>query len=233
MHLTSRGILEIDICVSISYRPRSGTVKAFLQGCSSEQQTKIGVQLQEFAHLAQHPLLVPILLVELKVCCLEDREAELWNLLVDVETRSKQTGAPAINVPFNGFTEEDWEEDSKTRQERLDSEIHHVTLDVVGVIQQTTYSESHAKALLLSIEEIRKNIKIVNDMAVPQRMDQISTIGAMFSERLDFLGHRTRVVIGDIEFVEKRAQAQQSAVCPQTNFDLKAMTFRSLTAPGL
>jgi len=214
MCLSSRGILEIDVCVSISYRPSTGTVKAFLQGCTSKQQSEVGSQLREFSALSGHPLLVPILLAQLKVCCIEEEEADLWNLLVDVETRSRQTGAPAINSasPYDDLMVGDRVANSIIQQERDDSKFQRITLDVVGIIQRTTYAESHAKALLLSIDEIRKSMEVVRDAAATFKTGHVEKVGEMLSEKLDLLEHKTRVTTGDIGFVEKRAQAQQSAV---------------------
>jgi hypothetical protein len=98
MHLSSRGILELDICAAISYQPSSGTVNAFLHGCTSDQQTEVKDQLQHISILAEHPLLLPIILVEMRMSIIKDLEQRLWNLLLAVETRSGQTGAPAVNA---------------------------------------------------------------------------------------------------------------------------------------
>jgi hypothetical protein len=176
-------------------------------------------RLQQWAALSDHPLLLPTILVEMKVDRINKEEVELWNLLVRVEGQSKQTGAPAINgtIPDLGYSNHDDElEKEKTQQERVDSEFQQVTLGVVGVIQRTTSLGSHAKALLLSIETIQKSIKIVGDMEPTLDVAHIKKVGGMLSEKLDLLEHRTRVMIGDIEFIEKRAQAQQSAVRPYT-----------------
>ena len=216
MCLSSRGIIEIDICVSLSYRPSSSTVRAFLQGCTSHQQGEVSMQLQESSILSEHPLLLPIILVEIKVWRTDEEEADLWNLLVDIEGRSEQTGAPAIsssyaydfdNTPLGAELES-----MNTGQEKTNSEFQRVTVGVVGVIQRTTSLESHAKALLLSIDEIRKSIEAVNNVASTSTAARLKEIGEILSGKLDLLEHRTRVIMGNIQFVEKRAQAQQSAV---------------------
>jgi hypothetical protein len=98
MHLSSRVILELDICAAISYQPGTGTVNAFLHGCTSDQQTEVKERLQYLSFLAGHPLLLPIILVEMRMNIIKDLEQMLWNLLLTVETRSGQTGAPAVNA---------------------------------------------------------------------------------------------------------------------------------------
>jgi hypothetical protein len=216
MRLSSRGIIEIDVCVSISYRPGTGTVRGFLQGCTSQQQAMIKGRLQQWSALSNHPLLLPTILVEMKVDRIDEEQTKLWNLLVRVEGQSKQTGAPEVNRPIMNFEDlkiNDELEVEKAQQMRVDSEFRQVTLGVIGVIQRTTSVGSHAKALLLSIGEIQKSMQVVSDMASTSKTAHLKKIGEMLSEKLVLLEHRTQVMTGDIEFIEKRAQAQQSAVC--------------------
>ncbi|KAF2650926.1 hypothetical protein K491DRAFT_696890 [Lophiostoma macrostomum CBS 122681] len=215
MRLCSRGIVEIDVCASISYRPSAGTVRCFLQGCNSEQQRRVRDSLRQWAALTDHPLLLPTILVEMKVDRINDEEIALWNLLVRVEGQSKQTGAPAVNGPApysEHLKNTDELEEEQLQQGRVDSEFQEVTLGVVGVIQRTTSLGSHAKALLLTIEGIQKSIRFVSNVPSTLEADHIKKVGEMLSEKLELLEHRTKVMIGDIEFIEKRAQAQQSAV---------------------
>jgi hypothetical protein len=240
--LSSRGVINLNVCASISWRPKTGTVAALLQGCTSQQQACIRVQLEQASIFAFHPLLLPTLLVELKMSYLEEEQVKLWNRLVQVEVRSKQTDVPPIPVPVrqsdlaartvapmvapqaSGMTTDDVgectrESDNGADQENPESEFNDVTVAVLGVIQLTTYAESHAKALLLVIDGIRGGIDSLNKKA-KQNGDAEYITGAskILSEKLAFLEQRTQVVMADIAFVEKRAQAQQAAVCSLFNY---------------
>lgn len=215
MRLASRGIIEIDVCLSISYRPGNRTVRAFLHGCTSQQQLMIRTRLQRWSTLTEHPLLLPLILVEIKADRIEKEQIDLWNLLVRVEGQSKQTGAPAIKkhiIDFAGQNSRHEAEAENAQKSRVDSDFKQVTIGVVGVIQRTTGLGSHTRALLLSISEMRKSIQAVSNLASAPEAVHLKKIGEMLSGKLDLLEHRTRVMDSDIEFIEKRAQAQQAAV---------------------
>ncbi|RYP16669.1 hypothetical protein DL765_004989 [Monosporascus sp. GIB2] len=239
MCLSSRGVINLNVCASISWRPNTGTVAALLQGCTSQQQARIRAQLEEVSILAFHPLLLPTILVGLKMSCLEEEEVILWNRLIQVEVRSKQTDAPPIGtepvlaqqsgmavrtvtpmiapqgseVITGDVGAHLRDSDNGAAQETPESELNDVTVAVLGVIQLTTYAESHAKALLLIIDGIRRGIETLNKKAGQSGdAEYITAAGKMLSEKLAFLEQRTQVVMADIAFVEKRAQAQQAAV---------------------
>lgn len=199
MRLSSRGILELDISASISYQPSTGVVNAFLHGCTSEQQTEVRKQLQYLSVLTGHPLLLPIILAEMRMNAIKELEQTLWRILLNVETRSGQTGAPALNA------QEYQQNDGSTDWEKL-------AVDALSVIQIAPSAEDHANALLLSIEEIRKMLDKLDGATQLARGDYIRQSGHMLSEKLQFLFHGTQVAISKIQYIVKRAEAQQSAV---------------------
>ncbi|KAK4448303.1 hypothetical protein QBC34DRAFT_485788 [Podospora aff. communis PSN243] len=226
MCLSSRGIIDFHIFASISWHPGTGMVNALLQGCSSQQQADISAQLQEFAILAFHPLLLPTILVELKMDSLEKEEAAVWNLLVGVETLSKQTATPEVHhahasglesrLNATAAGEQEMLErtgGTSTYEESFDSDLDTSTINVLGVLQRTTYAESHAKSLLPLIDGIRKGAVALRGKASQgDQAEYIRVAGEMLCGKLDFVENRTRVIMDDILFVEKRAQAQQSAI---------------------
>ena len=83
---------------------------------------------------------------------------------------------------------------------------------MLGVIQLTTHAESHARSLLLSLQEAKKSLALVEALTKKENRDYITRVGSMLSEKLDLHFHRAQVILNDLQFIEKRAQAQQTAV---------------------
>jgi hypothetical protein len=230
MRIASRGIIGIDVCTSISYNADSGVVNVLLQGCSTVQQKGIARQLCDLYTLTGHPLLLPLVLVDVKVSLLEEEELRLWRALLDVETFSQQSGtfvSPSPDIKARRLLR-----DSDMDDEKVDDAIQTMTIDVLRVLQLTSYAESHAKALLASIALIKKEIEEVGSITNSSRRAYIHQVGGILEEKLDLLAHRTQIVIEDLMFVEKRAQAQQSAVSPFTN-SLSITTYRAYTTQGI
>jgi hypothetical protein len=97
---------------------------------------------------------------------------------------------------------------------KTNEEFRDITLKILGVLQLTPYAESHAKALLLLIQEMRTGLEAVRKVTDSEalRVEYIIKTGAMLSEKLDLLAHKTQIIMNDIQFLEKRAQAQRTAV---------------------
>ena len=98
MRRPTRGILAMDIALSISHDPATGMTSALLLGCSDIQQAFIHEQIKTFAGLASHPLLLPLLFSAHQEQLLNREKDRLWRSLLEVETASGQTGAPAVGI---------------------------------------------------------------------------------------------------------------------------------------
>jgi len=61
MRRTSRGILAIDLALSLSHCPKTGATYALLLGRSERQAAFIKQQIQELATIAHHPAFLPTL----------------------------------------------------------------------------------------------------------------------------------------------------------------------------
>lgn len=72
------------------------------------------------------------------------------------------------------------------------------------------------------IDAILESIKSVTKVTPDPNRTNIEKAGSLLSERLVFLARKTWVLLGDIQFVEKRAQVQITAV-GQPVFLLKAL----------
>ena len=199
MRLSSRGILELDISAAVSYQPSTGTVNAFLQGFTTDQQTEVRKQLQYLSVLARHPLLLPVVLVEMKMNVIKDVEKWLWNGLLMVEMQSGKTGAPAINT-------------QEYHQSNKSCDWESLAVKALGVLQIAPLAVDHANTLLLTVKEIEKMIDDLNSLAEPAEADYLTLSGRMLSEKLRFLSHGTQVIVSKVQYIIKRAEAQQSAV---------------------
>jgi hypothetical protein len=203
--MSSLGILGLDICASISYKGKTGTVHAFLQGCSRSEQGEVKRRLEDAQPrgLGEHPLFLPLILAEVKREIIHQEGRDLWELLLRVETHSGQTGAPA-------YTHDD--SFNMLPAAFSDIDFDWITRDVLGVIQRVTYAETHANALLLAAAEMNRSVKAVNKATTRSRKELIAKLGNHITERLELLMHQIKVMQGDAQFLLKRAEAQQTAV---------------------
>lgn len=168
------------------YSPSQNHTRAYLHGCSEQQRIFIQQQLQAFSSIASHPLLLPVILVTIKQHLISEQETGLWENLVDVETSSGLTGAPRIDTYPQVGTQ------------LIEYNIEVMTRHALGVVQIATYAETHAKALLVMIDAILESIKSVTKVTPDPNKTSIEKAGSLLSERLVFLAHKTRVLLGDI-----------------------------------
>jgi hypothetical protein len=148
----------MNIAVSISHEPVSGLTCALLLGCSPLQAEFIHRQVREYAVLASHPLLLPTLFTGYQRRLLNFETSELWRKLLEVESKSGQTGAPAINSHLYVSQGVDY---------------NTITIGVLEIIQLTSAWESYTQALLLGIESIQESIGYINAVTPHQRMLQL------------------------------------------------------------
>ena len=197
MRRSTRGILAMNIALSISYDPNSGLSSALLLGCSDTQQSFVREQLKTNYALADHPLILPILFTTYQRRLLNKERKRLWVSLLEVETQSGRTGAPAIG--------------SRVPQDQL-RDYESITNGVLGIIQLTAAWESYTKALLLGIESIQESITYNSAKAPVSRKAKVEAAAVVLSEWLTFVSHKSNVMLWDIQFIHKRAQAQMTAV---------------------
>lgn len=122
----------------------------------------------------------------------------LWRHLTDAEMQTGQTGAPM----FRHYA-----------QSGEDDDINEITKQVIGVIQLSTVAEQHAKTLLTVLEAVQKSIQIIGETS--GQRDIVQRVGEMLTERLEFIEQKTKMLIFDLQYFEKRAQAQLTAVSAQ------------------
>jgi len=198
MRRTSRGILAIDLALSLSHCPKTGATYALLLGRSERQAAFIKQQIQELATIAHHPAFLPTLVCTYHRTLLQRLSDHAMNELLSVETDSGQTWAPVydefgLHPPGN-------------------CDDANITKRALGVIQMATAWESYAKAMLSDVESIQEFVAHVNTLTPVRRRDVVRAEGEILDERLRFLGHKGKSVLWRLQYVKQRAQAQQNAV---------------------
>jgi len=148
-----------------------------------------------------HPLLLPVILVEMGMDALEAGERMLWTQLLDLEKQSGQTVARAVYL-----------RGEETKRANV-VDYGKLAVGVLGITQLTPSLRSHNDSLLLVIEEIDESMKQVSTVTPPPEKKYIEQAGEILSEKLRFLAQSTKAVKSRIDGVEKRAEAQQAAVC--------------------
>jgi hypothetical protein len=191
------GVLDMNICLSISHSTASGMTYALLHGCSNAQQAFVKEQLRSLASVANHPLLLPILFSAHQRQLLHKDAKRLWDSLLDIETASGQTGVPVVDNYGTSIDSEDYT---------------HITKETLGVIQLASGWQSTLKDIILGIDEIKESLTHLSDRI---RAPEAPMVNArdVFSEWLQFTSHQSNVLMGQLEYIDKRAQAQMTAVC--------------------
>lgn len=111
------------------------------------------------------------------------------------------------NLDLSSTTTSSQPGDADEHAAKTEGDFQRVTRKILGVIQLTTSVESHAKALLLSIEEIKRSVTAVQDLIEVPRKEGICKAGAILANKLNFPAHRKQIVMNDIQFIEKRTRA--------------------------
>ncbi|KAK0673174.1 hypothetical protein QBC41DRAFT_298978 [Cercophora samala] len=202
MRLASRGILESDMTLSAAYSPATGTVTAFLHGCTSDQQEEVGNKLLAFSPLFAHPLLLSVILAEMRLDAIDHWRRSLWRLLLDVETRSGQTGAPTLHAASQQHQMYDKGQDYWVR----------VAMDALTVMQLAAGMEDHANCLKLILSEMTSMLSQLPEAAGCGKTSRLVKTGWLIKQKVQSLSHGLDITISGIQYIMKRGEAQQSAV---------------------
>ena len=195
MRRPTDGVLPMNISLSISYDASTNFVYGLLLGCSREQGLYIIEQLRRLSGLAEHPLLLPILLSGIQQRLISEEVAKLWKELLDVESHGGRSGITIVGV--DRVVEE-------TAQESI-------TEAVLSVLQLATAWESEARALLFGLELMEEILSNKAAIGIPAYLSATSKF-EILRESVQLISQRTKIVLWDIEFIEKRASAQMDAV---------------------
>ena len=197
MRRSTRGILLMDLALSISHDLATGLTRGLLLGCSAKQQEFVIHELRNIGPLACHPLLLPVLITEYHRSLINRLGTDLWARLLSVETTSGQTGAPVMGA-----------DDVPRESNDYDTLIK----GALNVIQLSAAWETHTQTLLLGAETIQQNISRLNMLSQDYDARYIVDTSAALAERLELTTHRAKVMLSEIQYIYKRGQAQMTAV---------------------
>ena len=164
MRRTSKGILAIDLALSLSHNHKTGITHALLLGRSELQAAYIKQQILDMAGLAHHPAFLPTLVCANHRSLLQRLSDQIHGELFSVEAASGQT-----MVGYDGV--DPMEERSRS----------NITNRVLGVIQLATAWEMYAKAMLYDVECIQEFDTHVNSVTPVHRKP---TVKASYGLRL-------------------------------------------------
>jgi len=211
MRRSNRGFAGMDVALSLSFDITTGVTYGILLGCDANQQTFIRQQLQNLREMARHPLLLPVLLAGQQQLLLFDETERLWLDLLRVENASGQTGVIVAPIEENS---------SKNRQRfRTVSKDPHgkrtittkqITNKVLGVVQLASTWESHIKALIQDTKAMQQSLKRVDGAVIDK--SNLEGPARALEESLEFTLHKSNTVLWDLEYINKRAGAQMTAV---------------------
>ena len=95
---------------------------------------------------------------------------------------------------------------------RGDRDYGSITNLVLGAVQKGTSWESYTNALILCIKSIQESISYINAVTPSPRKDITELQSAILTERLEFVSHKSSVMLWDIRDFLRRAEAQMAAV---------------------
>lgn len=187
----------MNIALSISHDPGTGKTSALLLGCSDLQQAFIREQIKTLGGLVSHPLLLPVLFSAHQEQLLNREKDRLWVLLLEVETDSGQTGAPALGIYRSSIDAQDYD---------------NITKRVLGVIQLASSWEMRTKELILGLEAIQESLDHLATITPEARKAALQESSGVLLEWLRYTLHKSNVLVCELQYIEKRAQAQMTAV---------------------
>lgn len=228
MRRSNRGVLGMNIALSMSYDPETRITCGLLLGCSDAQQSFIRWEIDSLQRMARHPLLLPVLLLGQQQILLRQLTERIWKELLDVENASGQTGV-VLDLP-DGVGRKD-------TNKRLNG-YEAMTNKVLGVVQLASAWLSQTEALISDIETIEKNTERVDSMISDRLRKEAIDIAAAsakngttsatrrrtkrghpqiarnLKESLELILQNSNTMLSDLQFITKRAESQMNAVSP-------------------
>ncbi|KAH8902602.1 hypothetical protein BR93DRAFT_972334 [Coniochaeta sp. PMI_546] len=210
MRTPTKGMITMNMALSISYNMDSHITCAVLIGLSDAQQDLIHKQLKSasLTKIASHPLLLPSLLTLHNSYLLQEQIGALWNELVQAETASGRTAVPDPDAPPNPLID------------IADAADSAITKMVLGISQLSILWTSETKELLQTIDLIRKSIGDVSkrnsgvdsQSGGPMICEVQQAAVGQLRELLSFTADRANSTLWNFEFLAQRAEAQTNAI---------------------
>ena len=198
MRRSTRGILAMNMVLSISHDPNTGLTCGVVLTWSDEQTTFVTEELKGYYGLAGYPLLLPILFTDYQRGLLRQEGERIWERLLEVETASGQTGAPAMFADHHTLS--------------ASGEFDRMIKGALEVVQLTSAWVAHTEILLSATETIQESILHINATTPHGRLDYVEEAESFMVEYLGYISHRGNAMLSQLQYIYKRGQAQMTAV---------------------
>ena len=206
MRRPTRGILAMNMAMSISHDPNSGLTCGVVLTHSGEQTAFLTKELKSYYEVAVYPLLLPILFTEYQRELLYQEAQRIWKRLLEVETASGQTGAPVMfagNYPPPGV-----------------SDFDEMIKGALQVVQLTASWIGYTEVLLSGTESIQESIRHINATTPHGRLDYVEAAESVMVEYLEYTSHISKAMLSRLQYLYKRGQAQMTAVSAALHLQL-------------
>jgi hypothetical protein len=202
MRSPNGGVFAMDVALSISYEPSSGSTCAILLTTSNEQLEFMLHQISELAVLALHPLLIPTLLCTYTMIILESFTSDRWSEYLRAEMASGQSGSDPFgpNNPYGLSTPMKFED------------FNDLTKVILRIVQLATSYDNYFEACFKATESIQESIKYISSNTPRKRKDVSTKVGAVLGERLRYISHEGKSVFWELQSLKERTNAQMNAV---------------------
>ncbi|KAK0509623.1 hypothetical protein JMJ35_008017 [Cladonia borealis] len=198
MRRSTRGILAMNMVLAISYDPNAGLTCGVVLTWSDEQTAFVTEELKGYCRLAGYPLLLPILFTDYQRGLLHQEGEHIWEILLEVETASGQTGAPVIsadNYPLSAS-----------------SDFDTMIKGALQVVQLAAGWVAYTEMLLSATETIRESIRHIKATTPQERLDTVEEAQSIMVEYLGYISLGNNAMLSQLQYIYKRGQAQMTAI---------------------
>src|SRR6266487_6085113 len=202
MRRANKGVFTMDVALSISYEPYTGSICALLLTTSDEQLEFMLHQTIQLKVLTPHPLLLPTLLCTNSITILQSLVSQRTREYLEAERASGQSVWDPLG-PYNA-----WGLSPPTTFE----DFNGLTRAILRIAQLMTAYSNYFHSTFHAIESIEEALKYVSSITPPQREYASSEIGAILGERLRYVYHGGKSTFGELQTVNDRTRFQMNAV---------------------
>lgn len=201
---STRGGLQSDLSLALTYDRDHGHTSGFLTGCTKRQAAYVIVQLRLLAQISDHPLLLPTMILGYMRSFLGRRTDEAWIDLIQVETESGQTRWPRVGP------------DGHPVLSREAKNTKRISGDVLGVIQSVTIWQSHLEELSILTKSVQECSSFLARKRNRTNSNSVLDSTDIIDERLRFISCKTKILLSSLTAIKERTHAQMSAVSTNT-----------------
>ncbi len=188
----------MNMALSISHDPNAGLTCGVVLTWSDEQTAFITEELKGYCGLAGYSLLLPILSTDYQRGLLHQESERIWDRLLEVETASGQTGAPAIFADHYPLS--------------ASSDFDGMIKGALQVVQLAASWVACTEILLSTTETIQESIRHIYATTPDGRLDYVKEAESVMVEYLGCISHRCNAMLSRLQYIYKRGQAQMTAV---------------------